>query len=133
MQVCGLRAPVNRAPGRNVELSVCTNIAVLGVLVRMTGIELGCGAAMEVQGISWKARQQIETRLQNGNKVGDRRPRGREDVAVVHFVEFGTREPEEVAQMQTERIELGTWPLCHCLACVGRLPGRCRCLRAAGR
>ena len=99
----------------------------------MTGVEFGRGAAMEVHGVPRKTRQQIETRLDNGTQVTGRRTRGLKDIGVVGFVEFDAREPEEVADMQTKRIELGVWPLCHRLTRVGGLPRRSGRLRAAGR
>ena len=95
--------PVDIAPGSQVERAICADETVLRVLRRVAGIKLRKRAGVEIQRIPRKIRQQIEARGQSSNPVAGRAGGGREDVAVIGFVDFATRIPEKATQREPER------------------------------
>src|SRR5262249_50013990 len=94
MLVPRLRAAVKVAACGNVEPSVDIDKAVLSVLSGMISIKLRRGAAVQVQGVPRKAREQVEARLERRNQIGCRSG-ARKDVAVVGLVELAARKPKK--------------------------------------
>src|SRR6202021_2985917 len=64
-----LRVAVQRTPGGHVDPSVRTDESVLSVLRRMVGVNLHQGAAVQIQGVSWKDGQKIETRRESRKQI----------------------------------------------------------------
>src|SRR6266446_6640443 len=132
MLVRCLRTAVKAASGRYVIASVDIHNAALSVLSGMIRVKLQRGAAVQVQGVPRKAREQVEARLERRNQIGCRSG-ARKDVAVVGRVELAARKPEKVAHTQADRLELRARPLRNGLAGVGRLSRQGRGLRPARR
>ena len=99
----------------------------------MVGINLQRGAAVQIQAFRGKLDSRSKLGCKSGNQIVGRTGGGREDIAVVGFVEFGAREPEEVTQTKPDWIEFRTWPAGHSLARRNRLFPWSRQLRDVDR